>query len=37
MRIYVIRNKGAEDCYTATCKYAVLHTQCIEYECYNKI
>ncbi len=28
--IYVIRNRGKEDRGTATCKHAVLHTQCIE-------
>ncbi len=35
--IYVIKNKGTEDCYTATCNHAVLHIQCIEHQSYNKI
>ncbi len=33
---YVIRNKCTEDCYTASCNHPLLHTQCIEYLCYNK-
>ncbi len=37
-KIYVpvIRNKGSEDCYTATCNHALLHTQCMDCQCYNK-
>ncbi len=34
--IYVIRNNGTEDCYTATCNHAVQHIQCIKYQSYNK-
>ncbi len=32
----VIRNKGTEDCYIATCNQAVLRTQCTEDQPYNK-
>ncbi len=35
-KIYVIRNTGTEDGYTATCNHVVLHIQCIHYQCYNK-
>ncbi len=34
--IKVIRNKGTEDCYIATCNDAMLHNQCTEYQGYNK-